>query len=375
MRITILTGPFSSIPPYSIGAIEKRWYLVGCLWRKNHEVVFVSKKVRDAESDNGAIYIKGYERSGSWTKDFLLDFLYSLRALRAAPKSDIIILNSIWSPILFPFFKRKLKHALYNVARFPKRQLRYYSKMDCLSCVSTPVYKAAINQSPQIAGIACVIPNPINTQIYKSECPRICSASPRIVYSGRVHKEKGLEILVKAVDCLNKEGLLVGLSIIGARDIANGGSGEVYVAELDALAESFKIKWVDPIYDPRQLARELADGDIFCYPSVAEKGETFGVAPLEAMGLGLPTVVSDLDCFKDFVRNGENGFVFDHKTEDAHLQVAGIVRNLTQDVALYKSISWGGIETSRQYSVENVANLYYEKIKNIVGDGSFGDEE
>ena len=32
--------------------------------------------------------------------------------------------------------------------------------------------------------------------------------------------------------------------------------------------------------------------------SIAGLGETFGVAPLEAMGLGLVPIVSNLDCFK-----------------------------------------------------------------------------
>lgn len=375
MRITILTGPFSSIPPYSIGAVEKLWYLVGGLLSDNNNVVFVSKKVGDAKGDNRAIYIKGYERSGSWLKDFLLDFIYSLRALKAAPKSDIIILNSIWSPILFPLFKKKLHHALYNVARFPKKQLKYYSKVDCLACVSTAVYKAAISQSPQISNITCVIPNPVNTLIYNREFPKECSASPIVVYSGRVHREKGLEILVKAIDCLNKGGLPVGLYVIGARDIANGGSGAAYIDDLNSLAESFDIKWIDPIYEPERLANEMDKGDIFCYPSIAEKGETFGVAPLEAMGLGLPTIVSDLDCFKDFVEDGKNGFVFDHKDKDSHLLVAEIISRLISDTLLYKSVSFGGIETSRRFSVENIASMYYERIKDIVKDGTSGDEE
>lgn len=30
------------------------------------------------------------------------------------------------------------------------------------------------------------------------------------------------------------------------------------------------------------------------------------------MGLGLVPIVSNLDCFKDFIVNNENGLVFDH---------------------------------------------------------------
>ena len=198
---------------------------------------------------------------------------------------------------------------------------------------------------------------------------------PCVIYAGRVHKEKGIDILVKAINFLNKQGLLIKLSIIGARDVSSGGSGETYVKELNSLAESFNINWIDPIFTSNQLADEISKGDIFCYPSIAEKGETFGVAPLEAMGLGLPTIVSDLDCFKDFVQDEKNGFIFNHRDKKSYVQVANIIEKIVQNKFLYESISTAGIETSRRYSIENVADAYYEVMRNIVANGKFKNQE
>jgi len=377
MKITILTGPFSCLPPYSIGAVEKIWYSLGKKWELNNDICYVSKRPKNIkfEKKRNNIYINGYERSGSWIIDLVLDLIYSIKALKNAPQSDIVILNSIWSPVLFPFFRHKLKHALYNVARFPKYQLRYYSKIDCLACVSSSVYKAAITQSPQISAITCMIPNPIDTRIYRTKSKKKCSNMPCVIYAGRVHKEKGIDILVKAINFLNKQGLLIKLSIIGARDVSSGGSGETYVKELNSLAESFNINWIDPIFTSNQLADEISKGDIFCYPSIAEKGETFGVAPLEAMGLGLPTIVSDLDCFKDFVQDEKNGFIFNHRDKKSYVQVANIIEKIVQNKFLYESISTAGIETSRRYSIENVADAYYEVMRNIVANGKFKNQE
>ena len=45
----------------------------------------------------------------------------------------------------------------------------------------------------------------------------------------------------------------------------------------------------------------LADMDAFVYSS---KSETFGIAPVEAMAMGLPTFVNDLDVFTEITRNG-----------------------------------------------------------------------
>ena len=65
------------------------------------------------------------------------------------------------------------------------------------------------------------------------------------------------------------------------------------------------------IFSPSLLAKEIRKGDIFCYPSIAGLGETFGVALLRQW-LRLVPIVSNLDCFKDFIVDNENGLVFDH---------------------------------------------------------------
>lgn len=360
MKINILTGPFCCIPPYSIGAVEKLWYLLGKYWKsEGHDVCFISRKPLETPED-GNIYIKGYDRTGSRLKDLVLDFIYSYKALSKAPKSDAIILNSIWSPILYRLFKKKFSYSLYNVARFPKKQMSLYGNMNCLACVSTAVYNALVQQSPQMKDKSCVIPNPIDTDIFCAQDAHEYSITPLIVYTGRVHKEKGLELLVKAVSTLNEK-YKVQLQIIGASAIESGGSGEEYVRELNELAHNFKIEWVAPIYNPHKLAEYVKKGNIFCYPSLAEKGETFGVSPLEGMGLGLVPIVSDLDCFKDFV-NENNGFAFNHNSKNAVKQIVEDVIQLIESPKLYREKSLYAIETARRFSVKEIANMYMKKI-------------
>ena len=362
MRINILTGPFCCIPPYSIGAVEKLWYLLGQYWKaQGHEVCFISRLPSAKEPNDGNKYIKGYDRTGSWLLDFVLDFVYSYKALRKSSKSDVIVLNSIWSPILYRFFKHKFSYALYNVARFPKKQMALYGNMNCLACVSTAVYNAVVLQSPKMKEKACVIPNPIDTEIFSSQCRHEYSSEPMIVYTGRVHREKGLELLVKAVAVLNKN-YHVNLRIIGASEIEKCGSGKDYVEELNKLACNFNIEWISPIYDPKELADTIREGNIFCYPSLAEKGETFGVSPLEGMGLGLVPIVSDLDCFKDFV-NEHNGFVFERKSDSAMKQIASCIVQLIESRELYEEKSIKAIETAKRFSVQNVAEMYMKKFK------------
>ena len=369
MKISIITGPFMCLPPFAIGAIEKRWYNVGNILSKTNEVYFISKEPVSKgliQSSPSHIYIKGYSRTNSWLKDCFLDLIYSYKALKKAPPSNIVILNSIWSPILYPLFKKKLKHSLYNVARFPKKQLGLYHSIDCFSCVSLAVYNNALIQTPNIKNKLCVINNPIDTHNFYFKGNRKCSKTPTIVYSGRIHKEKGLDILISAINILNNKGFKINLSLIGTKDIAKGGSGDEYVNYLNSLATSFTINWIEPIYNPSELADELNKGDIFCYPSVAEKGETFGVAPLEAMGIGLPTIVSDLDCFKDFVKNEETGLIFNHKSPHAIQLLSEQVLRLIQSDDLYQKLSYRGSEKAKLFSTENIANDYYKKFLELI---------
>lgn len=367
-KINIITSPFGCIPPHAIGAVEKLWKSCGDYYlSKGMEVCFLSKKpteegVRDNKTHK---YIKGYGRTGSWTKDFFLDFVYSVKALWKMPKCDAVVLNTIWSPILLPLFRWKYKVSLYNVARFPKKQFAFYKAVDVLSCVSSSVYNCLVEQTPRARKQACVISNFINTDIYHPYKEHELPYRPVLLFTGRVHREKGVELLVEAINMIRKK-YHVTLKIIGAWDTPRGGSGKEYKDELDALADGWQIDWVEPIYDPKLLAIEMDKCDIYCYPSLADKGETFGVAPLEAMGLGIPTIVSGLDCFKDFVTDKVSGLIFNHHAEDAVKQLADCITYVIDDKVHYTAISKNGVIASSSFNVAQKASEYLTVLNNML---------
>lgn len=371
MKVTIITGPFLCLPPYAIGAVEKLWYSVGNCWIKEGiDVTFISKKPDNKHNEKNHKYISGYERTGSWIKDFLLDFIYSWKALNKVDECDILILNTLWSPLLSRFYKKKYKRSIFSVERFPKGQLKIYDmlgKIDCFRCCSSAVYNELIKQSPKLKNKACIIPNFIDTNIFNDNEIRQVSANPTIIYSGRVNREKGIDILVRAVEFLyQKEQIMLDLVIIGARDKERGGSGYEYINSLKKMGSNINITWIDPIYDAKNLAETIKKGDIFCYPSVAERGETFGVAALEGMSLGLPVVVSDLDCFKDFIKNYENGLIFDHRAKKPEQQLAYKIKQLIDSPELFNKISIEGRKSASSFSEEEIAKIYYNKFEELL---------
>jgi glycosyltransferase involved in cell wall biosynthesis len=181
-----------------------------------------------------------------------------------------------------------------------------------------------------------------------------------------VHPEKGLDILVKAFDTLKRtiKHTDIELRIIGARDIKHGGGGEAHIRFLKQNTP-FEIKFIDPIYNPKELSEEIANCHIFCYPSVAEKGETFGVAPLEAMAIGRATIVSDLDCFKDFVKDKKNAFVFNHR-ENGVENLTKALSNLITNRDLRVQIGIEAAKTALNFSNATIADLYLNDFTELL---------
>ena len=244
--------------------------------------------------------------------------------------------------------------------------MKYYGGVDVLSCVSLAAKNAVVALSQKLGLKAVVVNNPINTQVFTSDSGRTMPIDKvKVVYAGRIHREKGLEILVKAINIVAKT-RDVELTLIGPWETGDGGSGETYVAELNALADECRIQWKEAICDVNELANELKKHDIFCYPSVAERGETFGVAPLEAMGLGLVTIVSSLDCFKDFAVHGENAYVFNHRSENPEVELSSLIEGVSSDPVAFERVSSAAIRQSKQFSVAKIAEDYMKLFDRFI---------
>lgn len=372
MRITIIMGPFGYIPPNGIGAIEKLWYDLAVEFVKSgHQVKIISKAPLNKSGNNcfdmngiNCIYVAGYKRSKGIVKDLFFDFLYSIKSLSKVRATDVLIMNTFWSPFLCCLFKYRYSVSVYNVARYPKGQFRFYRGTDMFFCVSTAIRNVLIRQIPKREDKIKMVNNPIDTTVYTYK-EKQRTSDIVIMYHGRIHPEKGLELLSSAVHILRKKYPQIKLVFVGVRNISDGGGGDDYINRLDNLTEG-NIIWIDPISDPRSLAEKIAACDIYCYPSVAEKGETFGVAPLEAMGIGRPVIVSSLDCFKDFVEDQVNGFVFNHRSPEAAKELSVIIEKLIRDPDLCKEIGLRAFQTSRKFSNRNIADQYLCEFKKIV---------
>jgi glycosyltransferase involved in cell wall biosynthesis len=135
----------------------------------------------------------------------------------------------------------------------------------------------------------------------------------RLLYVGRISREKDLDLLADAYRRLRKEGLPVQLFVVGHGPYS------------EALAKSLPDAFFTGYLRGKELATAYASADIFVFPSTTD---TFGNVILEAQASGLPVVVSDSGGPKELVAHKGNGLITrSHNVEDFTNAIRALVAN------------------------------------------------
>lgn len=368
MRITIVLGPFLGLPPASCGAVERVWLELGSEFAaRGHDVCIVSKRcefthVGKRFGNLELIFLRGYRRRESFWWNAMCDALYSISAARVCRHGDIVVTNSLLLPFAFLLTPGAGK-LVVHIARMPKGQLRYYPHNASIHTVSNAVLKAIERECPRLALRTFVIPYPVDSEVFAP--PRITRdyrGSSTFLYVGRVHPEKGIDVLLEAFARLVETQRDVLLRIVGPWRTEEGGGGTAYLTRIKSRAKSLPIEFLEPIYDKQALAEVYRNADYFCYPSMAETGETFGLAALEAMSTGLIPIVSDLECFRDFISDRVNGLVFS-RGESAVPDLAAAMNSVIADVDLRTRLCTALETTAGEFRIPKVADRYLKEFE------------
>ena len=143
----------------------------------------------------------------------------------------------------------------------------------------------------------------------------------RLLYVGRISREKDLDLLADAYRRLRKERLPVRLFVVGHGPYS------------EALAKSLPDAFFTGYLRGTELATAYASADIFVFPSTTD---TFGNVILEAQASGLPVVVSDSGGPKELVAHKANGLITrSHNVED----FTDAIRALVTDQPLRKRMA------------------------------------
>lgn len=172
-----------------------------------------------------------------------------------------------------------------------------------------------------------------------------------LLYIGRIHKSKGLDLLIPAFkSILDKYSSPIKLVIIGP--------DHEYLQEFMELVSQHNLSEhvliPGPMYGQDKLAAYV-DADIFLLPSLSEG---FPITVLEAIACGTPVIVTD-KCGISEIVDGQIGFVIQR---DAN-QLTDKVLKLLGDPDLYQRYSQKGMEIiNDKYNMdaisENLLNIY-----------------
>ena len=136
----------------------------------------------------------------------------------------------------------------------------------------------------------------------------------RLLYVGRISKEKDLDVLAQAYRRLRDEGLPIQLYLVGDGPY------------LQALNSTLLPDAVFTGYlRGKELATAYASADVFVFPSTTD---TFGNAVIEAQASGVPVIVSDTGGPKELVDSNVNGVITkSHDVEDLVRAIRELVTN------------------------------------------------
>jgi glycosyltransferase involved in cell wall biosynthesis len=337
--------------------------------RRGHEVQFFCNRPEGTEPseivDNVRFRrISSLPQARSAAGNVLRAIPYAARVLLELPEADILVVNDTATLTMLPPRLGAVGRLVMNLQRLPKGPAMrvLYAKAWKLVAVSAAVRKAVAKAVPDLLDRTVVIGNPAHVEVFRAAGHRrLDPRTKTILYTGRIHPEKGLHLLAAAFRAISSEFPAARLRIVGESRIDRGGGGDEYRRELETLLTGLDAKVLDPVNDTHALAGVLGEADVYCYPSLAETGETFGVAVLEACAAGLAPIVSNLDAFNDFVREGETGFVFDHRRADPGLALEQTLRTvLGMPAEQLKRMGEAASALSDHFSYENIAAKYLE---------------
>jgi glycosyltransferase involved in cell wall biosynthesis len=176
--------------------------------------------------------------------------------------------------------------------------------------------------------------------------------SPVLLFLGRLHPKKGVDILIDAFAKLAWEHPSLQLVVAGPDEgVVRPAMEAVRKAQLGD-----RVAFPGPVFGEEKW-RLLGRATCFCLPS---RQEGFSMAVLEAMACGLPVVISDACHFQQVAAAGA-GFVV--PGEASH--VAAALRRLLDNAALCRQMAANGQRlVTEQYTWSAVAGRLLEAYKN-----------
>jgi glycosyltransferase involved in cell wall biosynthesis len=255
--------------------------------------------------------------------------------------------------VLFLILKRNknlivTEHAEFNAHNiyfnsFRKRVYRYAKIITVLTKNQKDIFDKFCNPE-----IVYVVPNPILKQVVHSN-----RNNNYIITIGRLVEVKGFEYFINAISILSKDFPDISAYIIG--------DGPELIRLSNLIKELNLSSNLNIINNETDIYKYLIQSSVFVVTSLTE---SFGMAILESLSVGLPVVAFDAgDGPKNLIKNEYNGFLIPFA--DTNLLANKIKYIYTSDDDNWHTFSKNALLSSKSFEVDNVIhkwNKIFEKF-------------
>jgi GalNAc-alpha-(1->4)-GalNAc-alpha-(1->3)-diNAcBac-PP-undecaprenol alpha-1,4-N-acetyl-D-galactosaminyltransferase len=227
-----------------------------------------------------------------------------------------------------------------------KLTYRYADLVTVLTQNAVPFYPATKGYR------TIVMPNPVTAPDPVVATARLVPA-PSLISIGRLHPQKGFDLLIKAFARIQAKYPDWQITILGEGAMRS---------ELEDLRSQLQL--TDRVHLPGLVANVpeyLHQADIFVMPS---RFEGFPMALCEAMACGLPVLSADcLSGPRDIIEDGVNGVLV--ATEDIDALAAGLDA-LMSDPAKRQQLAQNAPQILDRFGVERVMGIWAEAIDRVI---------
>ncbi|MFO2550692.1 glycosyltransferase family 4 protein [Alicyclobacillus cycloheptanicus] len=200
---------------------------------------------------------------------------------------------------------------------------------------------------PGTAGLAAKAP----------EQSRAEEARPlQLLFVGRVIEQKGVHVLVDALDILRKQGVPATLVMVGRAPAWQ----RRYEGQLRRKIRTLPVAWIGFV-PPHELAPYYWDADLLVCPS--QRDEAFGLVNLEAMAAGVPVVASRLGGIREVVTEDAGVLVAKYKRPAAFAQA---IQSLHANPARMQQLREGARKRAQAFPWQRTAEGFRDLYQALV---------
>ncbi|PIR42852.1 hypothetical protein CO058_02300 [candidate division WWE3 bacterium CG_4_9_14_0_2_um_filter_35_11] len=334
---------------------------------------------------------RGNKKEGS--KNFFEESLKVFNEQNAKKKFDIIISQSTGAygiagktnlPIvsishgtITNEIKNRLKtlRTLKNWFRFllidlPKSELellmsnrKFYEQASSIACVSNILKSQFLeeysgDQKKRISKKTTVIYNGVDSDKFSPS--KEINDKFKVLYVGRVDREKGIDLIIRAMSELKSRKLDISADIIG---------GGIEEADLKNLATSLdvsdRVKFLGQVQNDK-LTKYYNEASLFVFPSRRLEGQPMTV--VESFCSGLPVIATRSGGLSEIIEDGVNGvFVESENYIDIADKVEALFVNKKRLIEMSKNARISGLEKFSKVSMVKSYEKLLESLSNGKG--------